>query len=185
MAWHIMKPRLLIDPGHGGKDSGAVGKISQEKDLNLMYALELYFLLHNDIEVYLTRKNDMFVHLSERVKMAKELNVNGFISIHCNSATFKDPTGTQVYYYNKQKDYPFAEMVYNFAIESNNIKSKWNGIRYGNYYVLRNMEETLAPSILVELGFISNIENEKMLNDLNYQRNLSSAIANGIKSFFL
>lgn len=179
------KIRLLIDAGHGGKDTGAIGKISQEKEINLIYALELYFALKDDFEVYLTRDKDIFVKLRDRVELAKELDVDGFISIHCNASPSKKPNDTQIYYYNEAKDKPLADMVFEFVRDVDNKESKWSGVRFGNYFVLRELNNMRMPAILIELGFITNEQDELLLNDVSYQSKMCSAIAEGIKSFYL
>ena len=183
----MKKIKLMIDPGHGGHDSGAIGSISQEKDLTLMYGLDLYFdiLNENKIEPYITRNRDMYVSLHDRVLLAKEMNVDCFVSIHCNSFITESPNDSQVYYYNKEKDKPFADMIFTFIDDVNHKTSKWSGVKFGDYQVLREFNNTQVYAILIELGFISNREDEKMLNSFDFQKKMVKSIHNGIKSFFL
>ena len=180
------KIKILIDPGHGGCDVGAVGNISQEKDIALLYALNLYFELLNDgnFEPYITRNRDVYVTLNHRVLMAKEYKVDGFVSIHCNSFTKEDPNDSQIYYYNKNKDKPFADMVFEFIDDIDGKHSKWSGVKYGNYQVLRDLNDTNISAILIELGFMSNSQDEELLNSLDFQQKMVKMIYFGIKSYF-
>ena len=92
---------IVIDAGHGGKDAGAVGRTSKEKDINLAVALELGRLIeknHTDVKVVYTRKTDVFVELNERANIANKAKADLFISIHTNSTAAKvGPQGTETY----------------------------------------------------------------------------------------
>ncbi len=87
---------LVLDAGHGGKDPGAVGKFSQEKDLNLKLVLEIGKLINEqypDVKVVYTRSTDVFIPLQKRADIANKNNADLFISIHTNSAEKKEPRG--------------------------------------------------------------------------------------------
>ena len=87
---------LVIDAGHGGKDPGAVGKFSKEKDLNLKLALKVGELINEqypDVKVIYTRSTDVFIPLQERCNIANKNNADLFMSIHTNSSESKDPKG--------------------------------------------------------------------------------------------
>lgn len=96
---------VMIDAGHGGKDAGALGSKTKEKDINLAVALKLGKELKNrykDIKVLYTRSTDVFVTIKGRMDKAKEAKADLFISLHCNSAAFENPrrsslSGTSVY----------------------------------------------------------------------------------------
>lgn len=92
---------LVIDPGHGGRDAGAIGRISKEKNINLAVALELGRLIEKncpDVKVIYTRKTDTFVELNERANIANKAKADLFISIHTNSTAAKiGPQGTETY----------------------------------------------------------------------------------------
>lgn len=91
---------VVIDPGHGGKDPGALGDKYREKDIVLKIALKLgEYIRENfdDVEVKYTRKTDKFVELHKRAKIANDNNADLFISIHCNSVNFDKPIGTETY----------------------------------------------------------------------------------------
>ncbi len=91
---------VIVDPGHGGREPGAVGRRSKEKDIALAISLKLgeYIREHiDDVEVVFTRDNDVFVPLHERARMANENNADLFISIHCNSAASRTAQGTETF----------------------------------------------------------------------------------------
>lgn len=90
---------VVVDAGHGGKDSGALGKSTKEKDINLAVAKLLADQLSaqfNDVKVILTRSTDVFVTIKGRMDKAKAVKADLFVSIHCNSAAFENPRRTQL-----------------------------------------------------------------------------------------
>lgn len=92
--------KVVIDPGHGGREPGAVGRRSMEKDIALAIALKLgEYIRENidDVEVIFTRETDIFVPLHERARIANENNADLFISIHCNSAGSRTAIGTETF----------------------------------------------------------------------------------------
>ena len=93
------KMRIVVDPGHGGKDPGALRSRVREKDLNLAVAKELYKLLKKgNFEVKITRDNDTFIALSERSKIANNFKADLFVSIHTNSSKNRSANGFEVYF---------------------------------------------------------------------------------------
>lgn len=97
------KKTIVLDAGHGGKDSGAIGNSYYEKDLALATVLELKKLLEKDYNVILTRDDDFFVTLTDRAKIANDNNSDLFVSIHLNSATNTTASGTEVFYFSKNQ----------------------------------------------------------------------------------
>ncbi|MBI4422147.1 MAG: N-acetylmuramoyl-L-alanine amidase [Elusimicrobia bacterium] len=109
-----VKRRIVIDPGHGGKDSGAVGRRGTlEKALNLQASLELARLLREEgvFDVMLTREEDVFVPLAERSRMANVFGADLFVSIHCNASSRKAENGFEIYFLSERASDPEAERV--------------------------------------------------------------------------
>ncbi len=92
--------KVVIDPGHGGKDPGAIGKNSKEKNIVLSVALKAGKMIQDslkDVQVIYTRKTDVFIELHKRAQIANESGADVFISIHCNSNKSTQPHGTETY----------------------------------------------------------------------------------------
>ncbi len=122
------KRRVVIDAGHGGKDSGTVGRRrTLEKTVNLAAALELAELLREDgrFEVLLTRDKDVFVPLAERSRMANEFNADLFVSLHCNWASQRSENGYEIYFLSEKASDPEAERVAD--VENSVIKLEGGG----------------------------------------------------------
>jgi len=151
---------VVLDAGHGGYDSGAVGrKGTCEKDINLDIILRTAKLLREaGVKVVLSRSDDTFIPLPERSKLANSRQVDLFISVHCNSTpTRNSQSGTQVYYRTPQS-IRLAEAMMTELAEG--IKLKRGGVRNGNFHVIR---ETKMPSVLIETAFINNDVEEELL----------------------
>lgn len=177
---------IVIDPGHGGKDSGAVGEYSEEKSLNLIYSNILYDLLEQDYHFVptLTRNRDEFHNLKYRVDFAKAESADIFISMHCNASVLPNSHDCQIYYHSDTKDKPLAEIVFDHVDKIDHDTSRWSREIKANFYVLRNLANESTSAILVEVGFISNQDDERLLNDADFQRKFCEGLYNGIKNFF-
>jgi N-acetylmuramoyl-L-alanine amidase len=169
--------RIILDAGHGGSDSGATNKGYKEKDITLNLALKIGALLNNH-EIIYTRKNDKYISLNERCNISNKANADLFISIHVNSATNKNAKGIETFAYStKSKGHEVAQRVQRNLIEV--TKATDRGVKTSDFKVLRS---TKAPAILIEVGFISNVEElEKLIND-TYQFKLCDAIARAINN---
>ncbi len=178
--------RIVIDPGHGGKDSGAVGEYSEEKKLNLIYSNILYDLLEQDYHFVpvLTRTRDEYRSLKYRVDFAKQNSADIFISMHCNASALSKPHDCQVFYHSEGKDKPLAEILFSYVDKIDHDTSRWSREIKANFYVLRNLANESTPAVLVEIGFISNEEDERLLNDDDFQRKFAEGLYNGVKNFF-
>ena len=150
---------IVIDPGHGGIDSGAVGVNGiQEKDVVLGIAQEIILLndeLFKDfLEIYLTRYSDTLISLTDRTKLAKTLKADIFVSIHCNQARSARAQGIEVYHSNAG-DYRSEQLATHFIIGfKQKLRFKSRGVKRNNFQVLR--ETKTCPAVLLELGFLSN-----------------------------
>ena len=216
---------VVLDPGHGGKDPGALGAISKEKDIVLSVAKKLGDKInrsHSDVKVVYTRTTDKFIPLDERPKIANRANAQLFISLHCNALDRrkKSPEGVETYilglhrsednlevakrensvivyednYETKYQGFnpkepesyiifefmsnKFLEQSLNFATLTqheliNGAKRTNRNVRQAGFLVLR---ETGMPSVLIELGYISNRTEEKFLNSEQGQSVLVNSI---------
>ena len=154
--------RIVIDVGHGGKDAGAIGinKI-QEKDIVLDIAnaiLKLNYDLDKPLDIYLTRYKDTLISLSDRTRLAKILKADLFVSLHCNHSDNPNARGIEVYASKKQAKYSKESVFVGYQIEKmlcTAIGYESRGVKFANFQVLR---ETVGfcPSVLLELGFLSN-----------------------------
>ena len=175
---------VIVDAGHGGYDSGAVGPTGiKEKDVTLKVALKLGRILENNgVKVIYTRTSDNVSwpsnesqDLEARVSIANSNNTDLYVSIHANSFN-GSAYGTETYYYNgSAKGKEAAEAVQKELINAIGLYDR--GAKTAGYYVLKN---TISPSILVELGFIDNRNEEILLNSDWFQQKCAEAIAKGI-----
>lgn len=175
--------RVTVDAGHGGYDPGAVGPNGlQEKDVTLVVSKLLATKLQQaGIEVILTRDSDQTPwgpndDLQTRCRIANEWGADLFVSVHCNSAANPAACGTETYAYKPGgQGERFARAVQDELIRALGLTDR--GVKYANYYVLRY---TNMPAILVELAFISNPIEERLLGKPDFQDLCATAIARGI-----
>lgn len=171
------KTLVIIDPGHGGKDVGAVGiSAIQEKNIVLSISQQVASILEKQgIQVRMTRDSDYFVSLEGRSDMANRLNADVFVSIHANSAGASKPgvSGYETYYY--QNGRALAEIIHRNIIRRVDVRDR--KIKQARFYVLRKSN---MPSVLLETGFVTGIEDAAKLTNSNFQRQMAEAIAAGI-----
>lgn len=153
---------IVIDPGHGGKDPGAIGKNDvQEKEVVLNIAkaiLELNENLKSPLEIYLTRYNDTLISLSDRSKLPKVLKADVFVSLHCNHSDNPKARGVEVYVGTQQTKYSNNATWLTFNLQANLNKKmgfESRGVKFANFQVLRETIDFM-PSMLLELGFLGN-----------------------------
>jgi N-acetylmuramoyl-L-alanine amidase len=171
---------VVVDPGHGGKDSGAPGIGGLlEKDVILPIGKRVASILsQKGIQVVMTRDADFFVDLKPRVDLAERVNATLFVSIHANSVDRRpDVNGLEVYYYDS--GYRLAEAV-RTSILQNISTIKDRGTRKARFYVLR---KSSMPSILVETGYMTGREDNPRLGNAEYQNRMADAIARGILKY--
>lgn len=157
------KTIIVIDLGHGGKDPGAIGLNNiQEKDVVLNIANEILRLnktiFEGRIDIYLTRYKDTLVSLNDRTKLIKRLNADLFISLHCNYADNPDAKGIEVYVYNSGSRFIKESIELGLSVLNESIRKlefKKRGVKFADFQVLRE-SIPYCPSILLEMGFISN-----------------------------
>lgn len=162
--WNLSAQNLVVlDLGHGGNDRGTTGqKMTYEKDVVLRVAKEMVKLnknLYNDkLDIYLTRYADTLIALGDRGRLAKMLQADMFISLHCNHSANINARGIEVYV--AMDDYGHSETSVWLAYQlqkqlEEKLGYKSRGVKFANFQVLRETTNTM-PSVLVELGFLSN-----------------------------
>ena len=172
---------VVIDPGHGGKDPGAVVGEIYEKDINLAIALMVRDNLtgKEGIVVSLTRDCDSFLALTERAEFANRNKADLYVSIHANALDDSSYSGLFTFYYAdlRSSEKP-AELIQSAASEETGAFDR--GTRTENYVVLR---KTDMPAVLVEMGFMTCPEELAFLTDDEYQTKMARGIAKGILAY--
>ncbi|MEK5214762.1 N-acetylmuramoyl-L-alanine amidase [Psychrobacillus sp. FSL H8-0487] len=182
----VLKNRIiLIDAGHGGKDPGASSQGVTEKSIVLKVSKLVEQKLKNaGAGVIMSRTGDTFPSLQDRVALSKSTNSELYVSIHVNAATSKTANGTETFYNLSANDNGAESKVLATKIQQEIIKNanmNNRGIKEGEFYVIKQME---IPSVLVELGFISNQQDfNKLVND-KYIEIYAQSIFNGIRDYY-
>ncbi|MFT4412759.1 SH3 domain-containing protein [Fredinandcohnia humi] len=171
---------IVVDPGHGGNDSGAVGATGTfEKEITLRTARIVFDKLSaTGANVILTRNSDSYISLRSRVSISHYRNADAFISIHYDSTADRSARGITSYYY-KNIDIPLASSIQAEMIRNTGFKNRQH--RLGNFQVIR---ENRNPSALLELGFLSNPTEEYTVNTNSFQENVSNGIFYGLAQYF-
>jgi N-acetylmuramoyl-L-alanine amidase len=177
---YLSSKTIVIDPGHGGIDTGATGAGGTlEKELTLRTAQLLSDKLKAaGANVFLTRSNDAFLPLPSRVRLASVHQSDAFISLHYDSNLDRSVRGTTGYYYHSYQK-KLAEYVYNSTNAETRLKSR--GVRSGDYHVIR---ENTRQAVLMELGYLSNSAEEMTLTSGQFQENAATGLYNGLARYF-
>lgn len=224
-----VRKKIVIDPGHGGDDPGAVGpRGTHEKDIVLDIALRVRDIFRKEAgsyEVMLTRETDVFIPLEGRSKIANAAQADLFVSVHANASVNRQARGIETYILNWTNDaealkvaarenaislkkmeqvqnelslilaslereskrddsVKLAGFIQNALVEKVNSpyhRGPYNGLKQALFYVLVGAH---MPSALVEVGFISNREEERLLTIPSYRQRLAEGIAEGIRMYF-
>ena len=221
---------VIIDAGHGGKDPGSIGKISEEKEICLKIALKVgQYIEENipDVKVIYTRNDDTFIPLNQRPKIANRENADVFLSIHANAVNDETVHGTESFvmgphtfkenlqvakkensvilmednyretYEGFNPESPESDMLfslYQYAYLTNSlklanniqaqfkrrVKRKSRGVKQAGFWVLYR---TSMPSVLIEVGFLSNNKEEQYLNDELGQTYIASGIFRAFRNY--
>lgn len=182
-----VQKRIVIDVGHGGKDSGAIGLYGlKENDVVLSIALEILSLnekLEHPLNIYLTRYGDTFISLSDRTKLAKALDADLFVSLHCNHSFHRNARGIEIYVANKTSRFSALSTWLAFHIQAEFKKQlgfESRGVKFSNFQVLRETIENF-PSILLELGFLSNWDESSYFSNFQNIRLTAATILQSIQ----
>jgi N-acetylmuramoyl-L-alanine amidase len=196
---------VMLDPGHGGHDRGAVGaRSSEEKRLVLDIAQRArVHLVHDGFKVAMTRDNDRFIDLSERSRMAAERGADVFVSIHLNSAGNANARGSETYVLTAPgfpstvegktgnpksiaylgNGFDGSNFLLGYHIQKSLVRSLMvpdRGVRHARFVVLR---EAPCPAVLVECGFLTDPDEEANLLSESYREKIAVAIAQGIRAY--
>ncbi len=177
------KYKVVIDPGHGGSDPGAVGINGlRETDIVLDVSKKVSELLtKKGVTTILTRNHEKTLDLQPRVTKANNSKADVFVSIHANATRGKrrDVNGLETYYYSGYKGYSLAKNIHK-EILSASLQSPDRGVRRSRFYVIR---KTSMPAALVEIGFVTGMYDAALLRQKGYRDKMSFAIAKGILNF--
>lgn len=175
---------VVIDPGHGGVEPGAIYGGVYEKDINLDIALRLNELLKkNNINTYMIREDDRFVGLYERAYIANTLNATLFLSIHNNAIGDLNYTGTMTFYNVKSTENLKGFNSYNFAVNIqksliNKLGTKDRNVRSNNTYVV--LKATKMTAVLAEVAFLSNAGERQKLQTEQFRQKAAEALCEAI-----
>lgn len=171
---------VAIDPGHGGRDPGAIGIGGlREKDVVSSIAYEVAEILEQSgVRVILTRADDREIDLDPRVQIAERAGANLFVSIHANAISLERPdvNGLETYYY--QTGNRLAQVIHQSILRALNMPDR--GVRQARFYVIRN---TSMPAVLVETGFVTGAQDAQNFNNPAWRQQMSQAIAAGIMQY--
>jgi len=185
------KPILVIDPGHGGTDPGAIDPLYgiQEKRVTLNVALYLkeWALKKGSFTPYLTRDDDRHVSLDERCFTSNSCNADAFLSIHCNARERRGKLGIEIETYHfpgSEKGKIYARLILDILFDLvNKLTPCFNrGVKEKGFYVLKH---TKAPAVLVELGFLSDPEEATWLVGSANQEAMAAALGKASGLFLL
>lgn len=177
---------IIVDPGHGGIDSGAIGiNELHEKELTLQLAETILWynrtLLDNRYDMYLSRYSDTLISLGHRTRLAKALKPDLFLSLHCNHADNPNAAGLEIYLYNRpipQSHITMAKAMDTYLQRHLGYRSR--GVKRANFQVLRDNRQ-VCPALLLELGFLSHTDESRHLERQENINALGLAILMGIK----
>ena len=188
---------VILDPGHGGYDPGAITKQGvYEKSINLQIAQKVKEMLEpSGIEIFLTRDGDIDyvpdgvrgkttkkqIDLNHRIEMAKEVKADVFVSLHVNATASGQESGSETFYhYQSESGKRLAELIQQEMIKIPGMNRRI--AKPGDFYIVKN---TSMPAVIVEVGYLSSLKEQKKLQQSWYQEQLARAIAKGIANFFV
>lgn len=178
----LAEATIVIDAGHGGRDPGAVAPNGAftEADIALSTSLHLANRLQNaGANVILTRNDDSFVTLNDRVYYAHRAQADAFISIHYDAVEVPNTmSGTTTYYYSEAEK-ELADSINQYLTQNGPLRN--NGLRHGNFFVLRNNGQ---KAVLLELGYMNHDHDISIINTDQYHQTIADAIFQGMSRYF-
>lgn len=174
--------RVVIDPGHGGRDPGAIGIGGlQERDVVNDISSQVSSILERQgVQVVMTRSTDRTLELSDRTAIANRSGADIFVSIHANAISLSRPevNGAETYYYSSRAGYQLASSIHRSVLQRTGMGDR--GVREARFYVLRN---TSMPAALVETGFVTGSQDAARLRNSAFRTRMAEAIAAGILDY--
>ena len=172
---------ITLDPGHGGRDPGAVGRGGlQEKMVIFPISLRVREILEqNGVSVVMTREQDVTLDLEPRVQIAERADADLFVSIHANAISLSRPevNGTETYYYS-DAGLRLARIMHTSMLAAGGLNDR--GVRQARFYVIRN---TSMPAVLLEVGFVTGAQDAPLLADPGWRERMAQGIADGILQY--
>lgn len=169
---------IVIDPGHGGHDSGAQHDGAMEKNITLAVSLALTDILRGrGMRVILTRDDDTFIELQDRAGMSNKYKPDVFVSVHVNDAENESAKGLETFYF-ADKCIPFATALLDALVDG--LGDVRRDVKHGNLAVLRPNTRICS---LTEMGFLSNPDSRKKLVTAEYQQRVADSLAAGIENY--
>lgn len=172
---------VTIDPGHGGRDPGAVGIGGmEEEDIVLDVSQQVARILEQQgVQVVMTRNSDVEIDLEPRVQIAERANATVFVSIHANALSMSRPdvNGIETFYASAEGA-RLGRVIHDNMVPVSGMRDR--GLKSARFYVIRN---TSMPAVLLELGFVTGAEDAPRLADPEWRSRMSTAIARGILQY--
>lgn len=174
--------RVMLDPGHGGKDPGAIGiGGTREKDVVLDVSRQVAsHLRRKGVVVKMTRSSDTTVDLPPRARLSNRWRPDAFVSIHANAISMRRPevNGLETFYFQSFQGKKLSSLIHDSILRT--VRRKDRGVKEARFYVIRR---TNSPASLVELGFLTGTADAADLADPAHRRQLALAIAVGILNY--
>ena len=178
---------IVIDPGHGGNDTGATYVTNSqnpayfEKTYTFQLAKKVAQALRRQgARVYLTRNKDEYVSLGARTRLAERVHADLFISFHFDSfPSENEASGFTTYYYHRKNHSRAIAQAINKAF--NNLSLTNRGVDFGDFYVLRDNKQ---PAVLLEMGYINSSKDYQQIKSANYQQKIVTDLILGLKNYF-
>lgn len=174
------KFKVVIDPGHGGRDPGAIGVTGNyESVFTLNLSQKVYKLLEQEpqIQPYMTRNEDSAVSLDDRSKFANKLQADLFISLHGNTYTSSEIRGTETYYYRSDSK-TLAGILHDHVVKAAKLPDR--NVRKEEYRVIK---DTNMPAVLIEIGYLTNKQDESQMLLEEFRLHTAKAIVAAIKQY--
>lgn len=178
---------LVIDPGHGGTDPGAIANGMQEKEIALDVSLRLeWYLKEAGFSVVMTRNDDSYPTLRERVDLTRRSNAILFLSVHANAASRAEARGVETFFWNRG-DHRVAARRLATAVQGRLMEvapTLDRGAKHPDHKAIAVLRDAPCPAALAELGFMTNEQDAAYLRDPQMREDLARALFNGIVTYF-